>query len=95
MQTWKDMNPDFIHLVWNEAKLEKKRGFKVKCVKQIAMMPEWNGKADILRWEILEHYGGVFLDADSVCMHYQAVGREYCNKVETPDNLAEPKNASL
>ena len=31
-------------------------------------MPEWNGKADIMRWEILQHYGGIVVDADSVCV---------------------------
>jgi hypothetical protein len=31
-------------------------------------MPEINGKADIYRWEILHKYGGIFVDADSVCV---------------------------
>ena len=31
-------------------------------------MEEINGKADIIRWEILEKYGGVFVDADSICI---------------------------
>ena len=29
---------------------------------------EINGKADIIRWEILYHYGGLFVDADSICI---------------------------
>jgi hypothetical protein len=37
----------------------------------------------------------VFLDDDSVWMHYHAVGRENCDKVKTPDNLVEPRKASL
>ena len=31
-------------------------------------MEEINGKADIIRWEILYEYGGVFVDADSICI---------------------------
>jgi glycosyltransferase involved in cell wall biosynthesis len=31
-------------------------------------MPELCGKADILRYEILQRYGGVYVDADSVCV---------------------------
>ena len=31
-------------------------------------MTEWCGKADILRWEILYRYGGIYQDADSVCL---------------------------
>jgi mannosyltransferase OCH1-like enzyme len=29
---------------------------------------EWNGKADILRYEILKRFGGVCFDADSECV---------------------------
>ena len=31
-------------------------------------MEEINGKADIIRWEILYKYGGIFIDADSICI---------------------------
>jgi hypothetical protein len=31
-------------------------------------MSEINGKADIYRWEILHKYGGIFVDADSICV---------------------------
>ena len=31
-------------------------------------MIEINGKADIIRWEILYEYGGVFIDADAYCI---------------------------
>ena len=45
-----------------------KRGFKSKLKHRVDSMSEWNGKADILRWEILYKYGGVFVDADSICI---------------------------
>ena len=67
MQTWKDKHPDFEYIMWNEEEI-KKRGLKLMCINKINEIEEINGKADIIRWEILYHYGGVFLDADSICI---------------------------
>ena len=38
------------------------------CQSKIDIMTEYNGKADIMRWEILYKYGGYFVDADSICI---------------------------
>ena len=67
MVSWKEKNPDFEYIYWNEAEIAK-RGLTFRCAKQIDMISEINGKADIIRWEILYKYGGVFVDADSICI---------------------------
>jgi hypothetical protein len=67
MNSWKLMNPDFEYIYWNEEEIIK-RGMNFKCVKQIDDMKEFCGKCDIMRWEILYKYGGVFVDADSICI---------------------------
>ena len=67
MDTWKDMNPEFEYIRWNEAELVK-RNMNLECKHRIDEMIEINGQADIIRWEILYKYGGVFLDADSICI---------------------------
>lgn len=67
MKTWKDKHPDFEYILWNEAEIER-RGMKFICSRQIEIMEEINGKADIMRWEILYKYGGYFVDADSICI---------------------------
>jgi mannosyltransferase OCH1-like enzyme len=67
MDTWKDMNPDFEYIRWNEDMIREK-GIKFECKKRIRDMEEINGKADIMRWELLYEYGGVFIDADSYCL---------------------------
>ena len=67
MNTWKEKNPDFEYIHWNEAEI-KKRNFKFKCQDKIDEIDEINGKADIMRWDILYKYGGIFLDADSICI---------------------------
>jgi hypothetical protein len=69
MQTWKDcataMNVEYI--LWTEEEI-RKRGVVFECQRAIDVIPEINGKADIIRWEILLRYGGIFIDADSICV---------------------------
>ncbi len=67
MNTWKDKHPDFEYILWNEDEI-KKRDFNFKCQDKIDKIEEINGKADIMRWEILYMFGGIFLDADSICI---------------------------
>lgn len=67
MDTWKNKNPDFEYIRWNEAECIRRK-MKFECQERIDEMEEINGKADIMRWEILYKYGGVFLDADSICI---------------------------
>jgi GT2 family glycosyltransferase len=67
MNTFQDKHPDFEYIRWTEAEIEK-RGLKLECNTAIERMSEINGKADIIRWEILYQYGGIFQDADSVCL---------------------------
>jgi len=67
MDTWRDKNPDFEYIFWNEDEF-KKRNIIFNCQNRIDEIEEINGKADIIRWELLHQYGGVFLDADSICI---------------------------
>lgn len=67
MDTWKDKHPDFEYIRWSESELNT-RGMPLSCANRIDEMEEIAGKADIIRWEILYHYGGVFLDADCICI---------------------------
>lgn len=67
MDTWREENPDFEYIRWTEQEI-KSRKLKLSCMDRINEMEEINGKADIIRWEILYEYGGVFLDADSICI---------------------------
>jgi glycosyltransferase involved in cell wall biosynthesis len=77
MKTWKDKHPDFEYIFWNEEQF-KKRDMNFECIDKINSIEEINGKADIIRWEILYKYGGLFLDADSICI-------EPCNELLEED----------
>jgi GT2 family glycosyltransferase len=67
MNTWRDKNPSFQYMLWNETEISKQPTI-FACQNRVNEIEEINGKADILRWEILYAYGGVFLDADSICI---------------------------
>lgn len=67
LRTWKEKNPDYEYILWDEARIAEHLPNQT-CQSQVTTIPEINGKADILRWEILYEYGGLFMDADSVCL---------------------------
>lgn len=64
MDTWKTNHPDWEYRLWTEENLPKLRNQQ-----QFDAIKSYSGKADILRIEILYDYGGIYLDADSECLH--------------------------
>ena len=58
MKTWKDKHPDFEYIFWNEEEF-KKRNMNFECIHKINSIEEINGKADIIRWEILNKHSTV------------------------------------
>lgn len=67
MNSWKEKHPDYEYIFWNETEFQK-RNLQLSCLDKINLINEINGKADIIRWEILYKYGGIFIDADSICI---------------------------
>ena len=67
MNTWKEKHPDFEYIFWNETEFEH-RGMIFECQDKIDEMETYCGKTDIMRWEILYKYGGIYIDADSFCI---------------------------
>jgi len=65
MDSWKTANPTFEYVYWDN---ERCASFKFENQAKIDAMPEWNGKADIIRYEILRKHGGIFIDADTIAM---------------------------
>ncbi|SVA26404.1 uncharacterized protein METZ01_LOCUS79258 [marine metagenome] len=67
METWKKFHPDWDYIFWNEETILKNFSKGLYNQQQYDSMPEWNGKCDIARYEILQKFGGFFIDADSIC----------------------------
>jgi mannosyltransferase OCH1-like enzyme len=63
MQSWQEKHPGWGYRLWTEANLPP-----LVCQRQFDEMQELAGKADILRYELLYNFGGVYIDADSLCL---------------------------
>ena len=64
MQDWKEKNPDYEYKLWTDDNIPKLRNQK-----QYDEIKQWCGKGDILRYELLYDYGGIYLDSDTVCVN--------------------------
>ena len=70
MQTWRDANPDFEHIVLDSAAAEERlQAYGAKeALQAFRNADEIPQKADILRWAVLAFEGGFFVDADDRCL---------------------------
>ena len=68
MRTWKDKNPSFEYILWDTKKIDGLLLQMQGKYDYFVNREEYHGAADIVRVEILERYGGVYVDADSACM---------------------------
>lgn len=65
MQTWKDAHPDWEYRFWDDKAIAD---LKLLNKERYNLAPEYAGKADIARYEILQRFGGWYIDADTVCL---------------------------
>lgn len=63
MDSWRDLHPSWEVRVWNEQNLPS-----LKNKQAFADSDNYPQKSDILRYEILSQFGGVYVDADEYCL---------------------------
>ena len=73
MASWKAKNPHCEYRLWSDGScphLEGAEYFQHELINvaQYKAMREWNGKCDVLRYELMYEYGGVYIDADTLCV---------------------------
>ena len=68
MNSVKNMNPDYRYMFWCEKTIEDNLEIKPRYQRKIDEHSAIWGKADLYRYIILEKYGGIFIDADMVCI---------------------------
>jgi len=66
MASWSNKNSDYSYFFWNENSLASLQFVNQKLVDQIQ---DLNGKCDVMRYEILYQFGGIFCDADTECIN--------------------------
>lgn len=64
METWRIRHPRWVYKLWTEDNLPK-----IRNRRQFEGIHSYLGKSDILRFEILNRWGGVYVDADMECLH--------------------------
>src|SRR3990167_2863670 len=68
MNTWREKNPAMKSMLWREKELEEfGLQFQDKC-NHLISKGEFRGASDMMRIEILDRLGGVYIDADSICL---------------------------
>lgn len=63
LNSWRDMHPDWEYHLWTDKNLPS-----LKNRMSYILAPEWERKADILRYEVLYNHGGIYIDADTLCL---------------------------
>jgi len=65
MQTWKIFNPEWEYILWDDNKINK-LNLKNKLAYNSTKNPGF--KSDVARYEILNKFGGIYLDTDFQCL---------------------------
>ena len=65
IDSWWEMHPDWTHMLWDDEKVAE---FEFQNQYAINQSHFISGKVNIMRYEILKHFGGVFIDADALCL---------------------------
>jgi len=65
MDSWKIMHPDWLYILWTDEKINH-----IKLYNQALFDRAINyaQRSDILRYELLYHYGGLYVDVDFRCL---------------------------
>lgn len=65
MKTWEDKHPDWTYMLWTDETL---KSYSIKNKRAFDLAYTYAGKADILRYELIEEFGGVYVDVDFECL---------------------------
>jgi mannosyltransferase OCH1-like enzyme len=66
--TWKRRNPSLHVKVWGNEDLTSRRWRTWRNMQKL-LPAQIHGVADMMRWEILHEFGGLAVDADTICVH--------------------------
>ena len=64
-KTWQELHPDWEYRLWTDADV---KGFGMENYALFKATSQLGAKADIWRYEILDRYGGLYVDMDFECL---------------------------
>lgn len=65
IETWKKHNPDWTFILWDDARVAK---LKLVNLRAYRAATNWGEKSDIVRYEVLYRFGGLYVDTDFECL---------------------------
>lgn len=65
MDTWKTINPSWKVVLWNDDLIED---LNIENMSQLSRCKNFSEKSDILRYELLYQFGGLYVDTDVECL---------------------------
>jgi len=65
IQTWINKHPDYEHILWDEEKINKLKLVNRDKYETYYQDKCFNGSANVARIEIVNRFGGIYIDADS------------------------------
>jgi hypothetical protein len=68
IQSWRRYHPDWEIKLWTEESLKNFQWSSPRSEKVFQVGRNWSEKSDILRFEILYQFGGIYSDTDVVCL---------------------------
>jgi len=68
METWKDKHYDWEYILIDNAFIQNKKFYNQHLIDEYINRSFFNGAADLIRYEILNEYGGFIPPADAVCL---------------------------
>ena len=67
MEHCRNLHPDWEYRLWTPENIHEIPSFFNKKIFDAFSKQQVNGQSDIVRFEVLRTYGGIYLDADTVC----------------------------
>jgi hypothetical protein len=68
LDTWRAQNPSWEYILWDEERVCEAFPNGLRTQNLYDKHGQWPAKADLLRYEVLLRFGGVYVDADAICL---------------------------
>lgn len=68
IDTWIAKNPDYKVNIWDNNSVSKNFWRNAKQLHEMLDKKDYAGASDVMRYEILYNEGGIYIDADTVCL---------------------------
>lgn len=91
LQAWQDMHPEWEFYLWREDDLRQLPLQNLAAFDRYLTGKRWHGAANVARYEVLDVFGGVYVDADTVPLRAFHRGPFMRDEVELFAGYVQPR----